>query len=59
MRALGRREPERSARPAVEQPAERLRISVGTVKAHTGSLFAKLGVENRVQIALLVRDAEH
>ncbi|MFJ8950453.1 response regulator [Streptomyces sp. NPDC102381] len=38
--------------------AERLRISVGTVKAHTGSLFAKLGVENRVQIALLVRDAE-
>ncbi|MGW0683929.1 response regulator [Streptomyces sp. NPDC002754] len=39
--------------------AERLRISVGTVKAHIGGLFAKLGVENRVQIALLVRDAEH
>ncbi|MET9352810.1 response regulator transcription factor [Streptomyces sp. NPDC006617] len=37
--------------------AERLRITVATVKAHTGSLFAKLGVENRVQIALLVRDA--
>ncbi|MDT0444037.1 response regulator transcription factor [Streptomyces johnsoniae] len=38
--------------------AERLRISVATVKAHTGNLFAKLAVENRVQIALLVRDAE-
>ncbi|MFC9409493.1 response regulator [[Kitasatospora] papulosa] len=40
------------------QIAERLRITVATVKAHTGSLFAKLAVENRVQIALLVRDAE-
>ncbi|MEU1945075.1 response regulator [Streptomyces sp. NPDC021218] len=38
--------------------AQRLRISVATVKAHTSSLFAKLAVENRVQIALLVRDAE-
>ncbi len=38
--------------------AQRLHISVATVKAHTGSLFAKLAVENRVQIALLVRDAE-
>ncbi|MFE5813040.1 response regulator [Streptomyces sp. NPDC056479] len=38
--------------------AERLRISVATVKAHTGNLFAKLALENRVQIALLVRDAE-
>ncbi|MCT9141383.1 response regulator transcription factor [Streptomyces violarus] len=38
--------------------AERLRITVATVKAHTGSLFAKLAAENRVQIALLVRDAE-
>ncbi|MFE5117909.1 response regulator [Streptomyces sp. NPDC056669] len=38
--------------------AGRLRISVATVKAHTSSLFAKLAVENRVQIALLVRDAE-
>ncbi|WP_250291521.1 response regulator [Streptomyces atroolivaceus] len=40
------------------QIAERLHISVATVKAHTSSLFAKLAVENRVQIALLVRDAE-
>ncbi|MGA6157317.1 response regulator [Stenotrophomonas sp. NPDC087984] len=38
--------------------AQRLHISVATVKAHTSSLFAKLVVENRVQIALLVRDAE-
>ncbi|MET8685093.1 response regulator transcription factor [Streptomyces sp. NPDC004732] len=38
--------------------AERLRIGIATVKAHTGNLFAKLGAENRVQIALLVRDAE-
>ncbi|MFD7291866.1 response regulator [Streptomyces sp. NPDC059897] len=37
--------------------AKRLHISVATVKAHTGSLFTKLAVENRVQIALLVRDA--
>ncbi len=38
--------------------ARRLHISIATVKAHTGRLFAKLTVENRVQIALLVRDAE-
>ncbi|MFD4637342.1 response regulator [Lentzea sp. NPDC058436] len=38
--------------------AEQLHISVATVKAHAGNLFAKLAVENRVQIALVVRDAE-
>ncbi|MGI5231799.1 response regulator transcription factor [Actinoallomurus sp. CA-142502] len=38
--------------------AQRLHISIATVKAHTSALFAKLAVENRVQIALLVRDAE-
>ncbi|MFD5699907.1 response regulator transcription factor [Streptomyces lasiicapitis] len=38
--------------------AQQLHISVATVKAHTSSLFAKLAVHNRVQIALLVRDAE-
>ncbi|AOS62378.1 response regulator [Actinoalloteichus hymeniacidonis] len=38
--------------------AKRLHISIATVKAHTGNLFAKLALENRVQIALLVRDAE-
>ncbi|APU13142.1 MULTISPECIES: response regulator transcription factor [Actinoalloteichus] len=38
--------------------AQRLHISIATVKAHTGNIFAKLAVDNRVQIALLVRDAE-
>ncbi|WP_372350855.1 response regulator [Streptomyces sp. KL116D] len=38
--------------------AQRLHISIATVKAHTGNLFAKLAVDNRVQIALMVRDAE-
>ncbi|MFD7285433.1 response regulator [Streptomyces sp. NPDC059863] len=38
--------------------AHRLRISIATVKAHTGKLFAKLALQNRVQIALLVRDAD-
>lgn len=37
--------------------AGRLHISVATVKARTSSLFAKLAVQNRVQIALVVRDA--
>lgn len=38
--------------------AARLHIKVATVKAHTTSLFTKLDVTNRVQIALVVRDAE-
>jgi DNA-binding NarL/FixJ family response regulator len=33
-----------------------LHLSVATVKAHVSRLFEKLGVENRVQVALLVRD---
>ncbi|MEU4920914.1 response regulator transcription factor [Streptomyces parvus] len=40
------------------ETAERLGITVATVKAHTSSLFSKLEVDNRVRIALLVRDAE-
>lgn len=32
-------------------------VSVATVKAHVGRILAKLGLENRTQIALLVRDA--
>ena len=32
-------------------------MSVATVKAHVSRLLAKLDVENRVQIALLVQDA--
>jgi DNA-binding NarL/FixJ family response regulator len=37
--------------------ARELFLSVPTVKAHIGRLFAKLEVENRVQIALCVHDA--
>jgi len=37
--------------------AAELYLSVPTVKAHIGRLFAKLEVENRVQIALCVHDA--
>lgn len=37
---------------------ERLYMSIGTVKAHVGRLFTKLEVDNRVQVAILVRDAE-
>jgi DNA-binding NarL/FixJ family response regulator len=38
--------------------ATELYMSVGTVKTHIGHLFDKLGLDNRVQVALLVRDAE-
>lgn len=34
-----------------------LHMSVATVKAHVSKLLSKLGVENRVQIALLVQSA--
>jgi DNA-binding NarL/FixJ family response regulator len=34
-----------------------LHLSVATVKAHVSKLLEKLGVENRVQVALLMRDA--
>jgi DNA-binding NarL/FixJ family response regulator len=37
--------------------AARLHLSVPTVKAHVGRLFAKLEVDNRVQIAICVHDA--
>jgi DNA-binding NarL/FixJ family response regulator len=37
--------------------AVRLHLSVPTVKAHIGRLFAKLEVANRVQIAICVHDA--
>ena len=32
-------------------------MSVPTVKTHVGRLFTKLGVDNRVQVAILVHDA--
>ena len=37
--------------------AARLYLSVPTVKAHIGHLFAKLEVTNRVQVAICVHDA--
>ncbi len=37
--------------------AAHLHMSLATVKAHVSRLLAKLGAENRVQIALLVHDA--
>jgi DNA-binding NarL/FixJ family response regulator len=42
--------------PNAEIAAE-LHMSVATVKAQVSRLLVKLGVENRVQIALLVQDA--
>src|SRR3954447_2740956 len=39
------------------QIAAGLGMSVPTVKAHVARLLAKLGLENRVQLALLVHDA--
>jgi DNA-binding NarL/FixJ family response regulator len=38
--------------------ASELFMSVATVKAHDTRLLAKLEVQNRVQIALLVNDAD-
>ncbi len=38
--------------------ARRLHLSVPTVKAHVSRLFDKLQVTNRVQIAIVVHDAE-
>jgi DNA-binding NarL/FixJ family response regulator len=37
--------------------AAQLHMSLATVKAHVSRLLAKLGAENRVQIALLVQEA--
>ena len=37
--------------------AGELHLSVPTVKAHVSRLFDKLGVTNRVQIAIVVHDA--
>lgn len=37
--------------------ATRLYMSTATVKAHIGHIFGKLGLDNRVQVAILVHDA--
>ncbi|WP_344567839.1 response regulator transcription factor [Streptomyces axinellae] len=39
--------------------AERLYMSVGSVKAHISSALAKLGLDNRIRLALLAHDAGH
>jgi len=39
------------------QIASELYLSVPTVKAHVGHVFSKLGVDNRVQVAICVLDA--
>ena len=49
-RAVGR------GQPNAEIAAD-LHMSVATVKAHVSRVLLKLGVENRVQVALLVQDA--
>ena len=38
--------------------AAELHMSVATVKAHVSHVLDKLDVDNRVQIALLVQDAD-
>ena len=47
---------DRPRRPNADIAGE-LHISLGTVKSHASQLLAKLGVENRVQVALLVQEA--
>jgi DNA-binding NarL/FixJ family response regulator len=37
---------------------QELYLSLATVKAHVSSILLKLGLENRTQVALLVRDAD-
>jgi DNA-binding NarL/FixJ family response regulator len=62
LRALSDREREVAfavgeGKPNADIAAE-LFMSVATVKAHVSRLLAKLEVDNRVQIALLVQDAD-
>jgi DNA-binding NarL/FixJ family response regulator len=38
--------------------AAELHLSVATVKSHVSAILSKLGLDNRVQIALLVQDAQ-
>ena len=39
------------------QIGTRLNVSMASVKAHLSHIFTKLGVDNRVSAAMLVRDA--
>jgi DNA-binding NarL/FixJ family response regulator len=38
--------------------AAQLHLSLATVKGHVSALLTKLSLDNRVQIALLVQDAQ-
>ena len=38
--------------------AQELHLSVATVKSHVSAMLAELSLDNRVQIALMVQDAE-
>lgn len=38
--------------------AAELHLSIATVKSHVSAILSKLGLDNRVQIALLVQDAQ-
>jgi len=38
--------------------ASDLHLSIATIKSHVSAMLAKLHLDNRVQIALLVQDAE-
>jgi predicted ATPase/DNA-binding CsgD family transcriptional regulator len=40
-----------------QQIAEKLIVSIGTIKAHTHAIFGKLGAENRVQAVSRAREA--
>lgn len=52
------RSPWRSRRGlAYAEVATELDMSVATVKAHASPMLTKLGVDNRLQIALLVQEA--
>jgi hypothetical protein len=57
-RSRGGGRPGRRARDSNRRSPRELFMSVATVKAHVGRLFTKLDVDNRVQIAILVHDAQ-
>ena len=49
--------PGRRRRPHNAEIGAELYLSVATVKAHLSRVMVKLGVENRVQVAIQVHDA--
>ena len=45
-------------RSGLDPQAEQYFLSEATIKAHVSRLFSKLDVANRVQISILVHDAD-